>query len=871
MNPGGGLPPEVPWQLGTGPYRTMDQVTEQVATCEAELRQAEELVRAQVDECMARAAGDLAEARLCIRGRIESILATADERYGKCRDKVARRVYEGLDQIYILTSDLLGPPPTTDEIVNRVLGTDGPEQAEGSRGSDAASGPGLLGPPIAGWQFQEGPLQGDDIRDNKPEPGQPAPAVECGVGPILPMPPGTPPGPPHQYDGLGYPNLKYTWNCCVPSGDPGGITPDGLYCRPWWCWQEDTELLICGSGEGTTPPPGEEPPPPGEEPPPPGATCKPREELCPAPPATLTLTESEPIGTMGRWNTLGCPAPFSTADNLSIDRILAWLDKLIGKSGMSVDGVMLAAPVLKPLLGLFGKEPAKLIGGIAEWIMKEVPAWALSMTPSVTGCESTSAVQARVARAALGLISKWIDPGLQQQLLTLDYEINKDCPVVIPSPAESHQLYVRGMISDEQWRCWVRANGIADIPAQLVRDANVARPTLEDLIQMRWRGFLATDQAYVKAAKYWGGWDSNIAQWQMQIREWIPPPTDLIRLMQRDVFDEKVVTEYKLYAEFDDKLSDATRAFARANGISLDTLRHYWAAHWDWPAPGQLYTMLHRLRPDGLTRPPNVAPVTQEIIYKTLGIKDVAPVWRDRLTAISYKVPGRIDLWKMYDLDTIDETELKSRLMDLGYDPLSAERMKEYFVWRKRGGRRKRYLGVNKWAGWYRDGLVSADEMESAVRPQLREWEREATISEIHQQREIHVRKQKIAMVKRAWRQCQMDDIQARDAMVNAGVPLDQAIILINQWSRTCDRSTPIKEKMASVSQLCEWARNGWIDRAAFLFELGRLGYSSRTAVLISRSCYSKPKKGSGDNGKPKGQGPGEGGDGGDNPPSPGE
>lgn len=139
----------------------------------------------------------------------------------------------------------------------------------------------------------------------------------------------------------------------------------------------------------------------------------------------------------------------------------------------------------------------------------------------------------------------------------------------------------------------------------------------------------------------------------------IPTPADLVRFMVRDIYDPAVVLRDKLDDEFTDKIQNAPY---KQVGIDVDTLKQYWMAHWQLPSPSMLYEMMHRGIIDDVK------------LTQALKQADWAPGWIDNLKAISFIVPGRIDVRRMWAAGVItDRPSLVRRYQDMGYSPTDAD------------------------------------------------------------------------------------------------------------------------------------------------------------------------------------------------------
>src|SRR5262249_46576521 len=128
--------------------------------------------------------------------------------------------------------------------------------------------------------------------------------------------------------------------------------------------------------------------------------------------------------------------------------------------------------------------------------------------------------------------------------------------------------------------------------------------------------------------------------------------------------DPAVVTRDRLDEEFDTKVANAPW---QQVGITLDTLKQYWMAHWQLPSPTMLYEMLHR----GVK--------TQQEVIDALKQADWAPGWIDPLMSISYNVPGRIDVRRMFQAGVLTtHQELVDAHRRMGYSPDDAETLARF-------------------------------------------------------------------------------------------------------------------------------------------------------------------------------------------------
>jgi len=254
------------------------------------------------------------------------------------------------------------------------------------------------------------------------------------------------------------------------------------------------------------------------------------------------------------------------------------------------------------------------------------------------------------------------------------YDLQFSAPMVLPQQAEVDELYNRGKIDYAQWECWTKAHGNIPEHRRLLLETEGLKPGVVDEIQLGRLKFQRDEDATARMRELGVKTDRDIAAFR-KLAENVPGVSDLIRFMVRDVFDEDAVRDNGYDDEFTQKFlgSDTARAIAEANGVSVETMRREWRAHWNMPSPTQLFEMLHRLRPGKAGLDCN--PVSAADVKKALQVDDMAPAWVDRIMATSFAVITRTDLLAWYTNGSIEPEELHSRLMDNGYSDTDATRI----------------------------------------------------------------------------------------------------------------------------------------------------------------------------------------------------
>lgn len=290
------------------------------------------------------------------------------------------------------------------------------------------------------------------------------------------------------------------------------------------------------------------------------------------------------------------------------------------------------------------------------------------------------------------------------------------------------------------------------------------------------------------------------------------PPSDLIRFLVRGVFDPQERKDFALDADF----PGAAVAEGRKVGLDAQTIRDYWAAHWQLPSPTQMYQMLHRGLIDGTE------------LAAGLKAADYAPVWRPLLQAISYNVPGRIDLRRMYAAGVADEARLLKGYKELGYNDADAQLLTNFAKNQAAGATPDLPRGVILDA--YRGGELT----RQAAAGELGELGFDAAgvnlmldLEDLKAARETQ-RLQEDAI--EADLKAQLITEQAAlQRLVTIGTPAARAQLLIDLWRNRHS----VKPLTLSVAQVQQLLREQLLPEPVALARIQALGYNPQDAAAL--------------------------------------
>jgi hypothetical protein len=130
----------------------------------------------------------------------------------------------------------------------------------------------------------------------------------------------------------------------------------------------------------------------------------------------------------------------------------------------------------------------------------------------------------------------------------------------------------------------------------------------------------------------------------------IPMVQDIIRYVVKEVYNPEV---YKAFGQ-DQEYPEVAEKDALMAGVRPDYLLKEWIAHWVLPSSGQGFDLLHR------------GEITEDELDKLLKALDIMPFWREKLTALSWDVPNRIELRMLARYGLVDKEFLLTALKNVG-------------------------------------------------------------------------------------------------------------------------------------------------------------------------------------------------------------
>lgn len=246
----------------------------------------------------------------------------------------------------------------------------------------------------------------------------------------------------------------------------------------------------------------------------------------------------------------------------------------------------------------------------------------------------------------------------------------------------------------------------------------------------------------------------------------IPGVNDLIRFAVREAFDDDYSTRYGTDNEF----PPAVAEWGAKQGLSRFWTERYWRSHWELPSIQLGFEMLHRRVIDKTE--------LDDLLYAL----DIMPWWRDKLTKVSYSPFTRVDVRRMHNLGILDDDEVHSAYMDIGYDADRAESLLQFT--KADNADTTRQASKADILRWYRVRMISRSDAETY----LAETGFDADTAEYmlnyeDLRRVMEVREKEIGAVERQYKKRVLDAVQTRDTLYRLGLDTAEVNYYLTLWT----------------------------------------------------------------------------------------
>lgn len=375
-------------------------------------------------------------------------------------------------------------------------------------------------------------------------------------------------------------------------------------------------------------------------------------------------------------------------------------------------------------------------------------------------------------------------------------------PAHFLDPQTAAQAAVRGFISFEDGAEETLNAGFSAERWKVIAQLAQQRPQLTELFTLRNRGLL--EDGGLRSGILALGFDDPTTRLMMELREVLPGPSDVVRFGVREAYRPDAIARGGLLQDLPQgAIDDAAKV-----GLSEESFRKYWIAHWELPSTTAAFEMFHR------------DVITEDELRGLLRTQDIAPGWRDELIAIAYNVVSRVDIRRMYREGIVSRQEVYDTYRSQGYSPKDAENLAAFAV--ADATTEARDLTKAEVVALYQDGAVD-EQTATAMLSDLGYGDEEtgwllvlAKFQRFRRYRNLAVSRVRSRYVSR-----RLTSTEATTALDQLSVPTEEREQLLDLWDAERDAERPsltyafigglyrdgvIAEDEARV----RWAQQGW-------------------------------------------------------------
>lgn len=501
--------------------------------------------------------------------------------------------------------------------------------------------------------------------------------------------------------------------------------------------------------------------------------------------------------------------------------------KVLAFPGISVGGIGVAAAFLDKLLGGGDSVLTKLVGSLARWICKVMDD--VSIGPD---CDRAKTLAIELPLGILQLINKYTSLAPDPWIQALQNVQNSVCQSRLPDGGMADVAFLRGDITRDEWECYHKAAGDHLQPADKIMQAGRAKLDPTQLDKLRRRKLL-DEGVYAKLIREAGVIKDedrkNIENYNLQF----PTHAEIIRLLLRDVFDDKTIDWTESDRIFTQKYVGKAKDWFDANGIPEEMARFFWRAHWHIPSFTMGTQFLHRLRPNDV---PEGREFTRDDLKAMLLQDDWHPKWLDAMIDVSYKVPRLVDIRGAYFLYQMNDDDLVRQMQDRGYSEQNA--LTYLNLWKV-----QRQIDTARRAGY--PTLKQLSRMYATCEITEQQWRDTAVLWVVDTEqmddafraaqlaKDMHTRRRAVQSVKSPFVRGVIDEEEVIGRLQQVGIDPGCISNLIEDWKYQRLR----QDRFEAAGQLCKEVEQGIITAAQYVGALINIGYDRDAAFRMAESC----------------------------------
>ena len=333
-----------------------------------------------------------------------------------------------------------------------------------------------------------------------------------------------------------------------------------------------------------------------------------------------------------------------------------------------------------------------------------------------------------------------------------------------------------------------------------MRSAMQQLPSMVDLMMLVNRKVIPESTAIAYMERQ--GISEVDAERLLQLRFYYPSPADWATLAGREAYEEDQIRSFGLDAGFEN-IDPSTYEKA---GLTAETARQYWVAHWSNPSPQQLFEMIHRKAPK-----PDGTPFAATDVDDYVRLADINPFFGKALAHIAFRPLTRVDVRRMYADGVLDYDGILKSYTDLGYDQPEAKVMSDWTV--KYTQRSERSLTRTQLEAMFELRQISRSQLAKQLELIGYPREQAETLSYLAAAKQEDKRLR--SFIRRGeyeYKRSMATKAQVSSLLLDEGVEPDQLEDMFNEW----DNEKVYEQALPSKDDVLSWLDSGRIDETEF-------------------------------------------------------
>ena len=424
-----------------------------------------------------------------------------------------------------------------------------------------------------------------------------------------------------------------------------------------------------------------------------------------------------------------------------------------------------------------------------------------------------------------GLFEQYIGPVFGQLRQQPQYRVQAECPQLLPDLEQSINMFLANKIDNKEMQALSRLNNYCFEPVEKLIQSRESQYSTSELLMLRMRGQIDENQFMYEVRRN-GFMAKDAPEKLWDLHRAVPPISDLIRFMVRDVADEDIATKYGLDKYFPEKWQGKVKEWGEDQGVNDYIANAYWHAHWQMPAPSQLFEMGHRL-----SRLPVMDPAYTDwnTIEEAMRVNDWPDFWIKRFKEISYRRLTRVDLRRAYMIGSIGRPEVVEGYQQLGYDAANANVLADFAE-----SLLLNRLEKSKDVKLYKQGVIDKSETQRRLIADGANLAQAANIiKDADEELDAKVKEKCALAIRDRFLQGTITNPQARAELIWQGTNVQRTDQLLKLW----DCELGARDKKPTTSNLCKFKEQGLINDAQFTTALQNLGWDPIEIANIIKSC----------------------------------